>query len=202
MLLLDKSYLKLAKACPADLGGLRCPSAAMVPHSQRCHIWQLANKLGDRCVHRCWEWGTMAAAVGHLGHNVLMDIVELLWVVSYVGICRVTYHVIGNAYLTRWQWASPPALEPSAWQPLCWIGRYAALSEKGHCGGKMEEEREETIPTTHTINIDQQWRSPPSYGRHGAPLPAFKHTTISKHTMVEFYIVKTRKTIKNNVYSF
>jgi hypothetical protein len=56
-----------------------------------------------------------------------------------------------------------------------------------------EEEREETIPTTCTIDIDQRWRSPSSYGRHGAPLPAFKHTSIDKHTMEEFYIIKTRK---------
>jgi hypothetical protein len=34
---------------------------------------------------------------------------------------------------------------------------------------------------------------PSSYGRHGAPLLAFKHTTINKHTMEEFFIVKTRK---------
>jgi hypothetical protein len=55
---------------------------------------------------------------------------------------------------------------------------------------KEDEEREETIPTTRTININQQWRSPLSYGRHGA---AFKHTTKTKHTMEEFYIVKSRK---------
>jgi hypothetical protein len=30
----------------------------------------------------------MAAAVGHLGHNALMDVVGLLWVVSYVRIRR------------------------------------------------------------------------------------------------------------------
>ena len=49
------------------------------------------------------------------------------------------------------------------------------------------------IPTTGMIDINQQWRSPSSYGRHGAPLLAFKHTTINKHTMEEFYIVKTIK---------
>jgi hypothetical protein len=32
----------------------------------------------------------MAAAVAHLGHNV-PDIVGLLWVVFYVGICSVVY---------------------------------------------------------------------------------------------------------------
>ncbi len=110
----------------------------MVPHSRRCGIQQSANILGDRCVHWRQEWGTMAAAVGHLGHNVLTDVVGLLWVVSYVGICRVMlYQAIGDAYPTRWQWASLPALEPSARQPLPRIGRYAASSGKGHCGGMM-----------------------------------------------------------------
>jgi hypothetical protein len=41
---------------------------------------------------------------------------------------------------------------------------------------------------------------PSSYGHHGAPLPAFKRTTISKQTMREDYVVKTRKNIINNVY--
>ncbi len=43
----------------------------------------------------------MAAAVGHLGHSVSMDIVGLLRVVSYVGICRVMYQAISDAYPTR-----------------------------------------------------------------------------------------------------
>jgi hypothetical protein len=64
----------------------------MVPHSRRRHIRQSANILGDRCVHWRWEWGTMVAAVGQLGHDVSTDVVGLLWVVSYVGIRRVTYH--------------------------------------------------------------------------------------------------------------
>ncbi len=50
----------------------------MVPHSRRRRIRQLANILGDRCVRRRWEWGTMAAAVGQLGHDVLTDVVGLL----------------------------------------------------------------------------------------------------------------------------
>ncbi len=41
--------------------------------------------------------------------------------------------------------------------------------------------------------IDGSWRLPSSYGCHGAPLPAPKHTTISKHAMQQFYVVKTRK---------
>jgi hypothetical protein len=44
-----------------------------------------------------------------------------------------------------------------------------------------------------SLHIDQSWRSPLSYGHHEAPLPAFRHTTISKHTMWQDYIVKTRE---------
>jgi hypothetical protein len=51
-----------------------------------------------------------------------------------------------------------------------------------------------------TLRIDRSWQSLSSYGCHGAPLPAFKHTTISEHTMEQVYIVKTRKTIISNVY--
>ncbi len=40
--------------------------------------------------------------------------------------------------------------------------------------------------------LERSWRSPSSYGCHGAPLPTFKHTTISKHTMQQDYVVKTR----------
>jgi hypothetical protein len=50
----------------------------MVPHSRRRRIQQSANKMGDHCVRRRWEWGTMAAAVGHLGHDVSSDIEGLL----------------------------------------------------------------------------------------------------------------------------
>ncbi len=159
----------------------------MVPHSQRRCTRLSANILGDRCVRWRQEWGTMAAAVGHLGHDVSTDVVGLLWVVSYVLICRVTYHTIDDAYLIRWWWASPPALEPLAWQPLCQIGCYAVSSRKGHRGGKMHGSG------GGMIDINWRWRSSSSYGRHGAPLSDFKHTTISKHTMEEFYIIKTRK---------
>jgi hypothetical protein len=73
----------------------------MVPHSRHHRIQQSANILGDRCVHWHWEWGTMVVAVSHLGHDVSTDIVGLLQVVSYVGICRVVYQAIGDAYTTR-----------------------------------------------------------------------------------------------------
>jgi hypothetical protein len=51
-----------------------------------------------------------------------------------------------------------------------------------------------------SLHINQSWQLLLSYSHHGAPLPAFKHTTISKHTMQQDYIVKTRKKIINNVY--
>ncbi len=68
-----------------------------------------------------------------------------LWVVSYVGICRVMYHAIGDTLLTRWRWASLSASEPLARQPPCQIGCCAALSGQQHhwgmmrggCGGKI-----------------------------------------------------------------
>jgi len=41
--------------------------------------------------------------------------------------------------------------------------------------------------------INQLWWSPSSYDRRGAPLPAFKHTIISQHTMQQVSIVKTSK---------
>jgi hypothetical protein len=72
--------------------------------------------LGDRFLRRCRKWGSVAADVHHLGHNVSTDVVELLWVVSCVGICRVIYQTIVDAFPTRRGRASPSASE-QAWQP-------------------------------------------------------------------------------------
>ena len=52
-------------------------------------------------MRRRWEWGTMAAVVGNLRHDVLMDVVGLLWVVSNIGIRRVVYQTIGDASTMR-----------------------------------------------------------------------------------------------------
>jgi hypothetical protein len=76
--LLGKSYLKLAKPCPTDHCGRSRSTATMVPHSWRRRIRQSANILGDCCLRRPQEWGTMAAVVGHLGHNVSTDVVGFL----------------------------------------------------------------------------------------------------------------------------
>jgi hypothetical protein len=43
----------------------------------------------------------MVAAIGHLGHDALTDVVGWLWVVSYVRIRRVLYQVFGNTLLMR-----------------------------------------------------------------------------------------------------
>ncbi len=43
----------------------------------------------------------MAAAIGHLGHDALTDVVGWLWVVPYVRVHRVLYQTIGDTLLTR-----------------------------------------------------------------------------------------------------
>jgi hypothetical protein len=109
----------------------------MVPHTRRRRIQQSANILGDCCMRQRREWGTMGAAIGHLGHNASTDIVGWLWVVSYVRIRRVLYQSIGNTLLMRWGWASLLALEPSARQPPCQIGCCVALYGQQHHWGMM-----------------------------------------------------------------
>jgi hypothetical protein len=79
----------------------------------------------------------MAAVVGNLRHDVPTDVVGLLWVVSYVGICRVEYQTIGEASPTRRGRASPSASELSARQPPCQMGRCATSADLVHHGGMM-----------------------------------------------------------------
>jgi len=79
----------------------------------------------------------MAADIDHLGHDTLADAVGLLWVESYIGIHRVMYQTIGDAFAMRCGRASPLALEPSAWQPQCQIGHCALSSRQGHLGEMM-----------------------------------------------------------------
>jgi hypothetical protein len=43
----------------------------------------------------------MAAAVGQSGHDVSTDIVGWMWVVVYVGVCRLLYQAIGNTLPMR-----------------------------------------------------------------------------------------------------
>ena len=165
----------------------------MVPHSQRWHIQQSSNILGDCSVWQHREWGTMATAVGHLGHDVSTDIVGLLWVVSYVGICRVMHQTISDASPTRWGRASLLASELLAQQPPHQIGRCAASADSVHHEGMMRLRRwfqrrrnrgRRRLFLQHAnLRIDRWWWSPLSYGRHRAPLPAFEHKTINKHTI-------------------
>jgi hypothetical protein len=65
----------------------------------------------------------------------------------------------------------------------------AAVSEKAG------EEEYEAFFYNEKKRIDRSWRSPSSYGRHGAPLPAPKHTTISQHATRQVNVVKTREYI-------
>jgi hypothetical protein len=47
----------------------------MVPHSRCRRIRQSSNTMGDGCMRQRREWDTMAAVVGHLGHDVSKDVV-------------------------------------------------------------------------------------------------------------------------------
>ncbi len=172
----------------------------MVPHSRRRHIRQSANILHDCCVHWHREWGTMAAAVGHLGHDVSTKVVGLLWVVSYVGICR--YSVPGN-------WQCPPdKVTMSTPAGIGAVGLAASMLNRLLCcivregtlwgndawrrwrWNRRKRSRRWRFLQQASSYLDRSWRLPSSYGHHGAPLLAFKHKTISKHTMEQIYIVK------------
>ncbi len=61
----------------------------MAPHSRNHCIQQSTNILGNCCMPQHWKWGIIAAAIGHLGHDTLTDVVGWLWVVLYVGIHRL-----------------------------------------------------------------------------------------------------------------
>ena len=58
-----------------DHGGHRCPTAVVVPHSRRRRIRQSANIMDDCFMRWRREWDTIAAVVGHLGHDVSKDVV-------------------------------------------------------------------------------------------------------------------------------
>ncbi len=163
----------------------------MVPHSWRRRIQQSTNILGDCCLRLRQEWGTMVAAVSHLGHDALTDIVGLLRVVITVGIRMVLYQAIGDTLLTSWQWASSSALEPSTWQPLHQIGHCAMSSWQQHHWGMMCGSGGIKIGGIGpgflhdvTLRIDQSWWLPLSYGRHEAQLPAPMLPTISQHVSI------------------
>ncbi len=128
-----------------------------------------------------------------------------LWVVSYVGILRFLYHAIGDTLLMRWRWSSLLASESFVRQPPCQIGCCATLSGQQHHWGMMHgawwrlwqnrrnKTRRQVFLHDGTLRIDWSWRSPLSYGHNGSPLPAFKHATISQHTMQQVYVEKLEK---------
>ncbi len=178
----------------------------MVPHS-RCHcIRQSAIILGDCCMRQRREWGTIAAAIGHLGHDGLADIVDWLWVVIYVGMRKLLYQAIGDTLPMRWRWASSSALELSVRQPPHQIGHCVLSSGQQHHWGMMRgggsgkiegirAGRDNSYNRWVCTSISHGGHHCPmaTMGPHWGPLPAFKHTTISKHTMRQDYVVKTRK---------
>ncbi len=88
-------------------------------------------------MHQHWEWGTMTAAISHLGHDMSTDVAGWLLVVSYIRICRVLYQVIGDTLRTRWGWASSSASKPSAQKPPHQIGCCVMLSRQQHHWGMM-----------------------------------------------------------------
>jgi hypothetical protein len=171
----------------------------MVPHSWHCHIRQSANILGDCCVHRRREWGTMAAAVGQLGHDVSTDVVGLLWVVFYVGIRRVTYHGLPDK-ATMSIPSSIRAVGLAASLPnrlLCCVLREGtSWGKDAWCrwrwNRRKKSGRRQFLQHAQLISIKDGGRRHPmaAMGPHSL---AFKHKTINKHTMEEFYIIKTRK---------
>jgi hypothetical protein len=109
----------------------------MVPHSRLHRTRQSANIMGDCCMRRHREWGTVTAVVGNSRHDVSADVVGLLWVVSCVGIHGVVYQTISDASPMRWGRASPPASELSARQPPCRMDHCATFANSVHHGGLM-----------------------------------------------------------------
>jgi hypothetical protein len=143
----------------------------------------------------------MAAALSHLGHDASTDIVGWLWAVICIGIHRVLYQVIGNTLPTRWQWASLLALEPLARQPPQQIGHYVALSRQQHHWGTMHgsgggkiggigsgDEFSYTMGLRALIDHDGRRCSMATMGPCSPP----KHTSISKNTLQQVYVVKAR----------
>jgi hypothetical protein len=165
--------LKLAKPCPTDHGGPRLPTAmvAMVPHFRRCRIRQSANILGNCCLHQRLEWGTMAAAVGYLGHNASTDIVGWLWFVIYIGICQVLYQEIGDRHpsdevttsILVGSGATGAATSMPNW-PLCNVVLAATSLENDVWWlwrqNRRNKTRRQVFLHDGTLRFDQLWRMP------------------------------------------
>jgi hypothetical protein len=123
----------------------------------------------------------------------------------YIGICRVEYQVIGNTLMMSiivGIGAVSTAASSTNWL-FCRVVRAATLLGNDAWLRRRQNRRKKSgrrwFLQQVSLFFDRTWRSPLSYSNYGAPLPAFKHTAISKHTMRQDYIVKTRKNIINIV---
>jgi hypothetical protein len=81
----------------------------VLPHSWRRRIRQSANILGDCSLQRRRDWGTRTAVVGHLGHNVLTDIVSVTFenAIVHAHCCFI------NAYLQLCETSCDQFLSPN-----------------------------------------------------------------------------------------
>ncbi len=123
----------------------------------------------------------------------------------YIGICRVEYRAIGNTLtmsIIVGIGAISAAASSNKWL-FCHIVRAATPLGNDAWLRQRQNKRKKSGRRQFLQQVssflDRTWQSPLSYSHHGAPLLAFKHTTISKHTMQQDYIVKTRKNIINIV---
>ncbi len=161
----------------------------MVPHTRHHRTRQFANILGNCCMRQRQEWGTMAATIGHLGHDLSMDIVGWLWAVLYVGICTVLYRqsVIpfrrGDDEHSCWHQSCGKTASTPNWL-LCHVIQAATSFGNDAWWRRQQTRRKKSSGRRQflqqvSLRIDQSWWLPLSYGHHGAPLLAFKHTSIS-----------------------
>jgi hypothetical protein len=179
----------------------------MVPHSRRRRIRQSANILGNRCVRRRWEWGTMVAAVGQLDHNVSTDVVGLLWVVSYVGTRRVTYLGLSDK-VTMSIPSGIGAVGSAASSPirlLCCVVQEGSLWGKDAWWQWRQNKRKKSgrrwfLQHAGLISIDDGGRRHPmaAMGLHSWLLSIQQSTNILWKSSTS---LKLEKTIINNVYS-
>ena len=123
----------------------------------------------------------------------------LLWVVFDVGISRVTYWKIGDE-VRKCIMAGIGAVGSAATTPnqsLLRVRRFFTSwgndALRRWCQRRRNRIRRRLFLQHANLRIDRSWWSPSTYGRHRAPLPAFEHTTINKHTIRQDYVVKTRK---------
>jgi hypothetical protein len=117
----------------------------------------------------------------------------------YIGICRVEYRAIGDTLtmsIIVGIGAVGAAASSTNWLFCCVVGAATSLGNDAWWWQRQNRRKKSgrrKFLQQVSLFLDRTWWSPLSYGHHGAPLPAFKHTTIIKHTMQQDYIVKTKK---------